>query len=180
MLHKHLRDTASNTYSLSSATGETGLSGRTRVSVTPEKLIPKKKKHIKPLSLYPFLPGNKILLKEENGHNPETTDTSRSEKYDMSHTSRDYFIAKAKYTKNTNDDDEYREDTSKHQDSNKSVDNPETSDTLLDDSIVRTTKSEEALNKRLMTMNFKHHVIKSVINIVTLCGGEMIELGKES
>ena len=35
-----------------------------------------------------FLPGNKILLNEENDDNPETIDTSKSEKYDMSHTSR--------------------------------------------------------------------------------------------
>ena len=28
-------------------------------------------------------------------------------------------------------------------------------------------------------MNFKHHVIQYVIDIVTLCGGEMIELGKK-
>ena len=31
--------------------------------------------------------------------------------------------------KNKNDDDENKEDTSKHQDGNESVDNPETSDT---------------------------------------------------
>ena len=74
----------------------------------------------------PFLPGNKILLKEENDHNPETTDTSRSEKYDMSHTSQDDFIEKAKDTKNTNDDEKYKQDTSKIQDSNDRVDNPET------------------------------------------------------
>ena len=30
-----------------------------------------------------------------------------------------------------------------------------------------------------MTMNFKYHVIHSVINIVPLCGGKMIELAKE-
>ena len=55
--------------------------------------------------MYPFLPGNKIILNEKDDHNPETTDTSRYEKYDMSHTSRDDFIEKAKDTKNTNDDD---------------------------------------------------------------------------
>ena len=58
----------------------------------------------------------------------------------MSHTSWDDFIAKAKNTKNTNYDEEYKEDTSKHQDGNESVDNPETSDTLRDDSIIRITK----------------------------------------
>ena len=104
-MHKHRRDTASYTFSLSSDTWEKCLSGGTRLSVTLEKLIPKKKKNIKSLSLYPFLPGNKIILNEKDDHNPETTDTSRYEKYDMSHTSRDDFIEKAKDTKNTNDDD---------------------------------------------------------------------------
>ena len=58
----------------------------------------------------------------------------------MSHTSRDDCIAKAKDTKNTNDDDKYKVDTSKHQDGNESVDNLETLDTLRDDSIIKTTK----------------------------------------
>ena len=39
-VHKHRRDTSS----LSVATVETGLTGGTRVCVTPEKHIPKKKK----------------------------------------------------------------------------------------------------------------------------------------
>ena len=106
----------------------------------PEKRIPKKKKYIKSLSLSPFLPGNKRVLNEENDHNPETADTSRSGKYDMSHTSRNDFIAKAKDTKNTNYDEEYKEDTSKDQYGNESIDNPETSDTLCDDSIIKTKK----------------------------------------
>ena len=71
---KNRRDTAYYTYSLSSATGETVLTGGTSVSATPEKIIPKKKKNIKSKALYPFLPGNKILLNEDNYHNPETTD----------------------------------------------------------------------------------------------------------
>ena len=58
----------------------------------------------------------------------------------MSHTSRDDFISKAKNTINTNDDDKYKEDTFKHQDGNERVDNPKTSDTLCDDSIIKTTK----------------------------------------
>ena len=58
----------------------------------------------------------------------------------MSHTSRDGSIAKAKDTKNTNDADKYREDASKIQDGNERVDNPETSDTLRDDSVINTTK----------------------------------------
>ena len=58
VVRKNQRDTASYTSSLSSATGETGLAGGTRVSVTPEKRIPKKKKNIKPKALSPFIPGN--------------------------------------------------------------------------------------------------------------------------
>ena len=42
----------------------------------------------------PFIPGNKILLDEDNYNNPETTDTSQSEEYDMSHTSPDDFTEK--------------------------------------------------------------------------------------
>ena len=76
----------------------------------------------------PFLPGNEIILNNENDHNPETIYTSRSEKDDMSHNSRDGFIEKAKDENNTNDDDEYKAETSKLQDSNESVDNSETSD----------------------------------------------------
>ena len=66
----------------------------------------------------PFIPGNKILLNKENDDNPETTNTSLSEKDDTSHTKRDDSIAKVKNTKNTNDDDKYKENTSKHQDGN--------------------------------------------------------------
>ena len=69
--------------------------------------------------------------------------------------------------KNTNDNDTYKEDTSQHQDGNESVDNPETSDTSRNEIIINTTKEEEALIKRLMSMNFKHHVIQYVIYIVT-------------
>ena len=78
-------------------------------------------------------------------------------------------------TKNTNDDDKYKEDTSKHQYGNKSVDNPETSNTLRNEIVINTTKEKEALIKRLMTMNFKLHVIQYVIDIVTSCGKKMIE-----
>ena len=88
-MRKHQRDTSSYTSYLYLATGETGLTGGTRVSVTPNRRIPKKKKNIKSKALSPFLPGNKILLKEENYQNPETTDTSLSENNDMSHNSRD-------------------------------------------------------------------------------------------
>ena len=43
-----------------------------------------------------FLPGNKKLVSKDIDNNNETTDTSRSEKDDMSHTSRDDYIAKVK------------------------------------------------------------------------------------
>ena len=62
----------------------------------------------------------------------------------------------------------------KLQDGNEIVDNSETSDTLRDDSIIKTTKEREALIQRLMTMNFKYHVIKYVIDIVYLCGEKMM------
>ena len=45
-----------------------------------------------------------------------------------------------KTQKNTNDDDEYKEDNSNLQDGNEPVDIPETSDTLRDDSVIKTTK----------------------------------------
>ena len=73
---------------------ETGLTVGTRVSVTPDKLIPKKKKNIKSKDLSPFLTRNKRLLNEENYSNTETIDTSLSEKYDMSHTSTDDLTGK--------------------------------------------------------------------------------------
>ena len=60
----------------------------------PEKRIPKKKKYIKPKYVCPFLPGNKILLNEDNDDDPETTDTSLSRKDNMSHTSPDGFTEK--------------------------------------------------------------------------------------
>ena len=54
---------------------------------------------MKSLALSPFLPGNKRLLNDKNDHNPENTDTSLSEKDDMSHTSRDDLIGKTKSEK---------------------------------------------------------------------------------
>ena len=82
-VHKNRRDISS----LSALTGETGLIGGTRVNVTPETRITKKRKNLKSLTLSPSFSGNKILLNEENDHNPKTTDTSKSEKDDMSHPS---------------------------------------------------------------------------------------------
>ena len=56
----------------------------------------------------------------------------------MSHTSPDDFTEKWK--KITNNDDEYKEQTSKIQEGNESVQHSETSNTLRDDIITNTTK----------------------------------------
>ena len=104
-MRKKRRGTASVTSSLSSSTGESGLTGEKRVNVTPEKRIPNKQKYIKPKALSLFLPGNKILLNEDNDDNPETTDTSLSVKDDMPHTSIDAFTVKSNDKKITNNDD---------------------------------------------------------------------------
>ena len=69
---------------------------RNKSKCNAREIIPKKKKNIKPKALSPFLPGNKRLLNEDNYDNPETTDTSISEKYDMSHTSPGDFTEKQK------------------------------------------------------------------------------------
>ena len=42
--------------------------------------------------------------------------------------------------KNTNDDYEYKEDTSRHQDGNESAGNPETSDNSCNEIVINTTK----------------------------------------
>ena len=74
--------------------GETGLTVGTRVHLTPEKRIPKKKKNVKYKYLSPCLPENKRLLNEDNYDDPENTDTSLSEGYDILHTSSDDFTEK--------------------------------------------------------------------------------------
>ena len=79
-VRKHQRDTASHTYSLSSSTVETGLTGGTIVNVMPGKHIPKKNKFIKYKALSQFIPRNKRLLNKDNDDNSKTTDTSLSEK----------------------------------------------------------------------------------------------------
>ena len=94
LVRKHQRDTYSCEISLSSSTEKTGLTGGTRVSVTLDKRIPKKKKYIKPKAFSPFLPRNKRLLNEENYDNTETIDTTIFEKDDMSHTSPGDFTEK--------------------------------------------------------------------------------------
>ena len=60
-----------------------------------------------------------------------------------------------KSTKKTNDDDEYKDESSKHQHGNESV--------------INKTKEEQVFLKRLMSMNFKQNVIQYVIDIVTSC-----------
>ena len=90
----------------------------------------------------------------------------------MSHTSPDDFTEKNKWQKITNNDDEYKEETSKIQEGNESFYNYETSDALRDEIIIKTTKKIEALIQRLRTMDFKYHVIHSVIGIVSFYGGK--------
>ena len=60
----------------------------------------------------------------------------------------------------------------KNEKGNGSVDDYETSDNFCDNSIIKTTRKGELLIQRLMTMNFKCHLIHYVINIVRLCGGK--------
>ena len=124
----------------------------------------------------PFLPGNKSLRNEENDDNPETIDTSHTEKDDMSHTNQDDSIVNVKDMKNTDYDNKYKEDTLKYQDGKESVVNPEILNTSCNESVINITKETEALIEGLMSMNFKNHVIKYVININTSCGEKMIEL----
>ena len=78
----------------------------------------------------------------------------------------------------TDQDEEYKEETSKIKESNESVDNSETSDNFRDDSIIKTTKKRKSLIQRLMTMNLKYHVIYSVTNIFPLYGGKNSRIGK--
>ena len=76
--------------------------------------------------------------------------------------------------KNTNDNEKYKKGTSKRQGGNESFDNPETADTSRNKIVINTTKEEESLIKRLMSINFKHHVIKYVMDVFTLCREEII------
>ena len=96
------------------------------------KWIPKNKKYTNSKAFSPFLPGNKTILNEENDDNPETTDTSQSEKDDTSQNSRDDSIVKVKETQKIKDDNKYKEEILKLRDGNECVDNPNTSDTLRD------------------------------------------------
>ena len=51
---------------------------------------------------------------------------------------------------------------------------------MRDDIIIKTTKEEETLIQRLITINFKYNVIQYVIDNVSLCSEKMIELAKEN
>ena len=73
-----------------------------------------------PPHVTPFPTGFKSLRNKKNGDNPETTDTSRTDKDDTSRTNRDDSIENAKATKKTNDDGKYKEENPKDQDSNES------------------------------------------------------------
>ena len=145
VVRKHQIDTVSYTSSLSSSTGETGLTRGTRVNATPDKRIPKKKKYIKSKYLSPFIPGNKRILNEDNDDHPETTDISLSEKDDTAHTSQYDFTGKTNDKKIKNIDDKYKEKTMELQDGYESIDNSETSDTLCDDIIIKNNNEEETL-----------------------------------
>ena len=87
----------------------------------------------------PFLPRNKRLLNEDN---------VIILKLWIIHYLKNMILPilvhmillKNKWNKITNKDDEYREEISKLQDGNESVNNSETSDTLHDDSINKKTK----------------------------------------
>ena len=62
--------------------------------------------------------------------------------------------------KTTDYDEEYKEETSKMKEDKEIIYNYETSDSLRDDSIIKTTKKRQSLIQQLMTMNFKYHVMK--------------------
>ena len=55
----------------------------------------------------PFPPGFKSLRNKANDNNHESTDTSRTDKYNMSRTNQYYSIENVKSMKNTNDDYKY-------------------------------------------------------------------------
>ena len=153
----------------------------TGASITPEKLIPINKSRIKSIATSPprkdpipnqnkntlgikkyqslpphvpkFSPGFKSLRNEADGDNHEYTDTSRTDKDDMSLTNQDNSIENLKSMKNKNDNEEYKEENLQHQNGNGRV--------------INKTKEEEAFIKRLMSMNFQQKFIQYVIGTVT-------------
>ena len=74
-----------------------------------------------PPQVPPFPPGFKSFRNEANDDNPESTDTSSTDKDDTSRTDQDDSIENFKVKNNTNDDDKYKEDNSKHQHGNETV-----------------------------------------------------------
>ena len=62
-----------------------------------------------PPNVTPFPPKFKSLRNEANDDNPESTDTSHTDKYNTSRTYSDGSIENVKSTKNKNYDDEYKE-----------------------------------------------------------------------
>ena len=152
------------------------LSGGTGGSITPEKLIPGKKKNMKSLAMSPprkdpipnkdikilgtekdqslppqltkYCPGYKSLInKAEDGRN-DYTDTSRTDKEDS--------VNNPKAINNKNIDDEYKYYNSQDHNSNESVNNK--------------NKEEEALMERFMSMHFPLKVVNYVIGTITSCG----------
>ena len=117
------------------------LSGVTGPSVTPERIIPRKKRNMKSLatssprkdpipnqdintlgarkyqSLPPqlpkFCPGYKSLIKKEDDDCHDYADTSRTDK--------EYSIYTIKFTNDKNSDDKYKEENSQHQHGNGTV-----------------------------------------------------------
>ena len=67
-----------------------------------------------------FPPVFKSLRNEANDNNPETTNTSRTDKDDASRTNQYDSIENGKTMKNTNDDAKYKEENSQHQYGNES------------------------------------------------------------
>ena len=68
-----------------------------------------------------FPPEFKSLRNEEKNDNPESKDNSKTDIDDMSLTDWDDFIENVKATKNTNDENKYKEDNKQHQDDNENV-----------------------------------------------------------
>ena len=110
-------------------------------SKSGETAIGNQKYQCLPLHVPPFPLGFKSLINEENYDNPETIDTSRTDKDNTSRTNRDDSIENVRPTQKTNDNDEYNEDNLQHQDGNESV--------------INKNKEDKALIKRLVSMNFK-------------------------
>ena len=117
------------------------LSGGTGDSITPEKIIPRKKGNMKLLEISPpindlipnqdinmlgtekyqslppqfdkFIPGYKSLINKAEDVSNDSTDTSCTDK--------EYYVDNLKDINNKNIDDEYKDENSKHHNSNENV-----------------------------------------------------------